>query len=453
MMLPLEPQSSHDIVSKVGYLLGVDKKHFYEEGEKPDRSLLAEEFRKLEYSKPAAILRNLCIIRTCMQQNFKRINEAMRQNTVYLESFTEYVPFESVKFLERQGIRIPTCRRASEYIVELNRVIQDRVNNCKSLFPAWLEWEYIKKLFVMPDGLTEAGTKVAADLYYNNKSCYPYRMYMNWRPHDEGNILYNDCKFLNLLYSWNRDDFTYTGHVTVMTEDTKNNICRFLEDSKRTAIVVDCENADAYRFHAVLDYLGPELLESVEKILLFNDTHTTVAWNYIGKQLNVPVQQVITDRVLTHKSLVDIRLTAETSKEFYKNSIDSFILVSSDSDYFGLLSALPEAHFLVVMEREHCSKNLQEVLKHQHITNCFMDDFPLEEGDELKEQVVLREVKKVLMKDFDHNLNQILTEVDAGIRAELSPAALKDIRSRIVKNIRIEVDEDGEMKIELNKLK
>ena len=125
----------------------------------------------------------------------------------------------------------------------------------------------------MPDGLTEAGTKVAADLYYNNKSCYPYRMYMNWRPHDEGNILYNDCKFLNLLYSWNRDDFTYTGHVTVMTEDTKNNICRFMEDSKRTAIVVDCENADAYRFHAVLDYLGPELLESVEKILLFNDTH------------------------------------------------------------------------------------------------------------------------------------------------------------------------------------
>lgn len=445
--------SSHDIVSKVGYLLGVDKKFFCTEEENKDRTLFIEIFKQLEYNKAAKILRNLCIIRTSLQLNFKRINDTMRQNTVYLESFSEYIPFESVKYLESQGVKIPTCRRAVEYIVELNRVIQDRVNNCKVLFPAWLEWDYLKQLFVMPDGLTEAGTKIAADLYYNNKSCYPYRMYMNWRPHDEGNILYNDSRFLQLLYSWNWDTFTYTGHVTVMSADTKENICSFLEASNRTAIVVDCENADPYRFHAVLEYLGQDLLSSVEKILLFNDTRTTAAWNCIGKQLGVPVQQVITERVLTHKSLVDIRLTAETSKEFYKNNIDSFILVSSDSDYFGLLSALPEAHFLVVMEREHCSEKMKNVLQKQNIMNCFMDDFPLEEGDELKEQLLLREVKTALMKDFQYNLDRILKAAAFDLRTELSPAALQDIRSRIVKNIRIEVDDDGEMKIELNKLK
>lgn len=339
MNLPLElqkavsqpwPQSSHDIVSKIGYLLGVDEKYFYTE-ENKDRALYIETFKQLEYNKPAKILRNLSIIRTNLELNFKNINDTMRQNTFYLESFTEYIPFECIKYIESQGIRIPTCRRPVDYVIELNRIIQDRVNNCKQLFPAWLEWDYIKNLFIMPDGLTEAGTKVAADLYYNNKNFYPYHVYMNWRPHDEGNILYNDSKFLQLVYSWNRDDFTYTGHVTVMTEDTKENICRFLEESKRTAIVVDCENADPFRFHAVLDYLGKDLLKSVEKILLFNDVKTTVAWNYIGKELDVPVTQIITDRVIGHKSLVDIRLTAETSKEFYKNNIDSFILVSSDS--------------------------------------------------------------------------------------------------------------------------
>lgn len=447
------PQSSHEIVSKTGYLLGVDKKYFYAEEDNSDRALFIEIYKQLEFNKPAKILRNLCIIRNSLEQNFKNINNSMKQNTFFLESFTEYIPFESIKFIESQGVRIPTCRRPVDYVIELNRIIQDRVNNCRSLFPVWLEWDYLKNLFIMPEGLTEAGTKVAAELYYNNKNYYPYGCYINWRPHDEGNILYNDSKFLQLIYSWNRDDFTYTGHVTVMTNDTKENIYRFLEQSQRTAIVVDCENADPFRFHAVLDYLGPELLKSVEKILLFNDIKTTVAWNYIGKELDVPVTQIITERVIGHKSLVDIRLTAETSKEFYKNNIDSFILVSSDSDYFGLISALEDANFLVVMEREHCSNNMKEVLRDQKITHCFMDDFPLEEGDELKEKVILKELKAVLMMDFKHNLDKILNTIASDTRTELSPAALKDIRSRIVKNIRIEVDEDGEMKIELNRLK
>lgn len=462
MNLPLElqkavsqpwPQSSHEIVSKTGYLLGVDKKFFYAEEDNTDRALYIEIFKQLEYNKPAKILRNLCIIRNSIELNFKNINNVMRENIFFLESFSEYIPLESIQYLASQGVRIPTCKRAVDYIIELNRIIQDRVNNCKGLFPAWLEWDYLRNLFIMPDGLTEAGTKVASDQYYPNKNLYPYGCYMNWRPHDEGNILYNDSKFLQLLYSWNRDDFTYTGHVSVLTRSTKENIYNFLDESQRTVIVVDCENADPYRFHAVLDYLGPNLLISVEKILLFNDHKTTVAWNYIGKKLDIPVQQIITERVLNHKSLVDIRLAAETSKEFYKNNIDSFILVSSDSDYFGLISALPEAHFLVVMEREHCSNNMKEVLKEQNITHCFMDDFPLEEGDELKEQIILREVKSTLMKDFNYNLDKVLETVSTDIRAELSPAALKDIRTKIIKNIRIEVDEDGEMKIELNRLK
>jgi len=37
-------------------------------------------------------------------------------------------------------------------------------NNCKSLFPIWINWTYIKELFIMPNGLTEDGTKDAADI-------------------------------------------------------------------------------------------------------------------------------------------------------------------------------------------------------------------------------------------------------------------------------------------------
>ncbi|MCI6012789.1 MAG: hypothetical protein PUK54_06295 [Firmicutes bacterium] len=450
--VPQWPLSSHEIVSKTGYLLGVEEKFFYDESME-DRALHLEIFREMEKNRAAQILRSLCMIRTGLERNFKNIHLSMKQNTIYLESLTEYIPQDSLKILSREGVRIPTCRRPIDYVIEVNRLIQDRVNNCKVLFPSWLEWNYIRDLFIMPGGLTEQGTKEAAETYYANRKLYPYGVYMNWKPRDEGNILYNDAKFLQLLYFWNRDEFTYMGHVTLMRHDTKENICRFLEDSRKTVIVVDCENADPYRFHAVLDDLGKDLLSSVEKILLFNDLRTSVAWKYIGRELNVPVEEIITERVLDRKSLVDIRLAAETSKEFYKNGAESFILVSSDSDYFGLISALREARFLVVMEREHCSRSMQETLQENSITHCFMDDFPLDESDELKEKVILKELQTALTRNFHFNLDQLLSTIETETRAELSPAASRDLRNRIEKNIRIEIAEDGDMRIEFSRLK
>lgn len=46
----------------------------------------------------------------------------------------------------------------------------------------------------MPNGLTEDGTKAAADIYYSHLLFYPYQVYINWTPKEEGNILYNDKK-------------------------------------------------------------------------------------------------------------------------------------------------------------------------------------------------------------------------------------------------------------------
>lgn len=43
----------------------------------------------------------------------------------------------------------------------------------------------------------------------------------------------------------------------------------------------------------------------------------------------------------------------------YKNDVDSFVIVSSDSDYWGLISSLPDAHFLVMIEREKCGPDIR----------------------------------------------------------------------------------------------
>ena len=82
-----------------------------------------------------------------------------------------------------------------------------------------------------------------------------------------------------------------------------------------------------------------------------------------------------------------------------------------------------------------------------------MDDFPLDESDELKEKVILKELQTALTRNFHFNLDQLLSTIETETRAELSPAASRDLRNRIEKNIRIEIAEDGDMRIEFSRLK
>ena len=47
------------------------------------------------------------------------------------------------------------------------------------------------------------------------------------------------------------------------------------------------------------------------------------------------IEHVLIKRILDYKSLLDVKLTARVTKEFYKEQEESFVLVSSDSDFWG----------------------------------------------------------------------------------------------------------------------
>lgn len=113
----------------------------------------------------------------------------------------------------------------------------------------WVNWDYIKELFLMPDGHSEKGLKAAANQYYSNMTNCPYQVYINWRWDGTplGNILYNDKKFLTLLYSAHHDRFTDLSKVTDAEEQTKQDVHQFLEAGDRIIIVVDCEDSDPYK--------------------------------------------------------------------------------------------------------------------------------------------------------------------------------------------------------------
>lgn len=238
--------STYTVVSKVAYLIGVQKRIFENEYEPPKM----EWYEKLHADKNARIVRNLCMIRTALELNFKAINKRMRFDMCNLHSLPEYVPQDSLNELLQDGITIVRSRALpAQYIVDINKHISNRINNCKSLFPLWLKWEYVRKLFLMPDGLNEKGIKAAAADYYANKNKYPYQVYINWSYMDSGNILYNDKKFVSLLYEANEDYFTDLSKVSDAGNLTKAGIYKFLDKSERVVVVVDCENSDPYKLY------------------------------------------------------------------------------------------------------------------------------------------------------------------------------------------------------------
>lgn len=89
----------------------------------------------------------------------------------------------------------------------------------------------------------------------------------------------------------------------------------------------------------------------------------------------IPVERILLQRVKEDKSFLDIRLSVGVCKEFYQNKIDSFILASSNSDYWGLIPTLEEVRFLVLVEEEKVSGAIRHTLEDAGITYCYLDDF------------------------------------------------------------------------------
>lgn len=437
--------STYEIVSKVAYLIGVPKRIFENEHEAPQ----LEVFQRLENDKNARIIRNLCIIRTEIERNFRKINDKMRTEYKSILSLPEYVSAASINSLSADGISFvkKSSTQLSGHIVEINRIISDRINNCKSLFPLWLNWKYVKDLFIMPNGLSEKDTKDAAAVYYESLSFYPYQMYINWHPYEAGNILYNDKKFVTLLYEWNNDEFTEFSKVSDAGSYVKGNIYDYIADSEQVVVVVDCENSDPYKLSATLRRLNREYLDKIKTIILFDDVHTASAWSILEKFTSIPVEHITIERIKQNKSLVDIKLTARACQEHYENKIDSFIIVSSDSDYWGLISSLPRARFLVMIEREKCGPDMKAVLTDSGIFYCYLDDFYSGDSEELKMNALFREMRIYMEQAVKLNVNVMLDDALRVTRITMPPAERKQFYDKYIKTLQLVINETGDVSL------
>lgn len=440
--------STYNIISTVAYLIGVPKRIFDNEHEPPDLSW----YERLDSDKNARTVRNLCAVRSALLRHYKRISEEIFYNLKNLHTLPDYLPQEAIRQLEEDGLPIIKANhKINQYLVELNGLVCDRINSCKELFPLWLKWDYIRPLFLMPKGATEAGIKAVVADYSQKCRHFPYQIYLNWELGDEGNVLYNDKKFVDLLYTSHGEMFFDVNNVMDAGNITKNSIYTFIGDSKQTVLIVDCENSDPYKLYAVLRNLKSCYLSKIKKIILYDDPNTTNTWTLLERYVSIPVERELVERVKKSKSLVDIRLTAGACKEFYANSVDSFVIVSSDSDYWGLISALPQARFLVMVEYDHFAGDMRRKLEESGIVYCYIDDFCIGNTGELRNAALLQELEQYLAALGSFNVNDMMRKAISSARIDLSADEYRQFCERYLKNIHVRISEAGEASLSIAK--
>ena len=433
-----------DIVSKVAYLAGIPVAVYEAHPFKMDI------FEELNNFKPAKVVRILNTIRTTIIRNYDKVDSRMRYDMKNLNSMEDLFSKDDIRYLEKNEVQLIKANyKPTNYLMDINKLIADNINKCKDLFPLWVQWDYIRELFLMPKATTASNVKSESLKFTHALNDYPYQMYLGWAPKEQGNFFYNDKKFLEILYVHNNEIFYDSQKVIDNSTSTKKDIYKYLEENEDTIIVVDCENSDPYKLYGTLKSLNAEELHKIKKILLIDDIHTTTAWQILDKLLTIPVEHMLIERVKENKSLVDAKVIAETCKEHYLNKINSFILCSSDSDYWVLITTLADANFLVMVEDEKCGQDIQFALDNAGIVYCSMDDFTGGNTDDIKIRALVSQLQEYIKAHMDLNVNDMLDYAYTQTRIEMSPSEKRQFRDNYVRTMRLVIAPDGKVTIEM----
>ena len=426
-----------EVVTTISYMIGVRKDiletHFAE---------CSELLGKLYADRSATVIRYLCKLRTTLMQKFKKTDTAMHYDLKNLHTL-EWYDHDNIKQLEKWGFTIIQANyRSEKYMADFTKLINENIDNCSHLFYDWVNWNYIRDLFYIPKYQKPQVLRDEFAKYMANIEHYPFQKYIHWEPEDKGNIIYTDRKFLKVIYDQHGDVFSDYTKYRDADDETRNNIYEFIDSSEKTAIAVDCENSNPFKLYSVLKGLNQDDLAKIEKITLYDDPNTTAGWDWLSKFTQIPVEHIEIERVSDRKSLVDVRMTASVVTDFYRNGITSFIIVSSDSDYWGLIESLPNAHFLVMYEYEKCGSAIKEALSQHGIYYCAIDNFCSAGTEEMKKAVLFAELEKHFPTLIGQNPMELTQQIYEATRVTATKKEMENFCNRYVRNLKLKVVQD-----------
>jgi hypothetical protein len=145
--------------------------------------------------------------------------------------------------------------------------------------------------------------------------------------------------------------------------------------------------------------------------------------------------------------VVDAAIITGVSREHYAERTDSFILVSSDSDYWVLIQSLSAARFLVMIEEEKCSNAIKEHMQEFSVPYCSIDEFYSGNISELKTAALIGELKNYVSELITVNARQILSDIYWNCHIEANDIEKQKFYDKYIKTLKLEIDAEGKMNL------
>lgn len=149
------------------------------------------------------------------------------------------------------------------------------------------------------------------------------------------------------------------------------------KDNKGAEVFVDCDNVSIDSVAFILSSIPVKERSKIKKVHLVLDDRTVIPWSRVwGKDYNFIIERV--GRIKEAKSVVDIRLTARVCRSYYSEQIENFIIIASDSDYYGMITSMPNADFLVVHNDGRASQDFLDCLVSLNVPTFQIPKIPAE---------------------------------------------------------------------------
>lgn len=116
-----------------------------------------------------------------------------------------------------------------------------------------------------------------------------------------------------------------------------------------------------------------------------------------------------------------------------------------------MISSLPKARFLVMVEREKCGSDMKNALVNKGIFYCYIDDFYTGDMEELKLSALFREMYHYIDSTVRLNVNAMFDEALRATRIEMTPAEKKQFYDKYIRTMQMSIGEDGNVLIEIKK--
>lgn len=427
-----------NVVTTIAYLIGVSDEQLQN-----CNNFLDEEVEKLRTNENATVIRHLCIVRNNILKSFYSIDNMLKDNVQRKDWNEELFGIESIKYLREKNFLILenySERPCSEFFIAyINQYLLEKIDSVKECIPSWVEFNYVKDLFLISGGYAGnrgsalkkntrniySTIKKAFDRYIKEKRYYPYQQYVSWHSSliaEGGNILSNDFKFLTSLYKTCGDRFTAIDKVRDAAESIKERIYDFIEEANKVVAVIDCENVDPYKFVSVILNLKEKTLRKIRVIKCYTDNNATWVWRHISKKIKIPVEIEIVERIKEDKSLVDQKMMGGIYKAFYQEGFDAVILVSSDSDFYSVISDMFKdgLKFFVLNEEEKTAQALVNKLDENKIQHCCIDIFGQDVVQSFKMEMVSEAVDYIIENkvNCDFGLTYLINRAFRSARVE-----------------------------------